>query len=118
MTAEIRGLEAIVRTGAQRLRPVFLTAGVTILALTPMVFGFNVDLVTREIAFGAPVGALWQQLAIAVVSGLLFATVLTLIVTPSLLAIGARLSAWQIRRRGWHASDQLQNATSEGAPAE
>ena len=111
-------LEAIVRTGAQRLRPVFLTAGVTVLALTPMVFGFNVDLVTREITFGAPVGALWQQLAIAVVSGLLFATVLTLIVTPSLLAIGARLTAWQIRRRGWRASDQMQNATSEAAPAE
>jgi multidrug efflux pump len=91
-------MEAIVRTGAQRLRPVLLTAGVTILALSPMVFGVNVDLITREVLIGAPGGALWQQLAIAVASGLAFATVLTLIVTPCLLSIGARASAWRLRR--------------------
>lgn len=92
-------LEAIVRTGAQRLRPVFLTAGVTILALTPMVFGFNIDLITRKITVGAPTGALWQQLSIAVVSGLIFASLLTLIVTPCLLALGARVGLWRDQRR-------------------
>ena len=85
-------MEAIVRTGAQRLRPVFLTATVTILALTPMVFGFNVDLVSREVAIGAPSNAFWQQLAIAVVSGLIVAAPLTLIVTPCLLALGVQVS--------------------------
>jgi multidrug efflux pump len=85
-------MEAIVRTGAQRMRPVFLTAIVTVLALTPMVFGFNVDLISREVAIGAPSTALWQQLAIAVVSGLLFAAPFTLIVTPCLLAIGIKVS--------------------------
>jgi len=85
-------MEAIVRTGAQRLRPVFLTATVTILALTPMVFGFNVDLISREVAIGAPSTALWQQLAIAVVSGLVFAAPFTLIVTPCLLALGVQVS--------------------------
>ncbi|MDA1131704.1 MAG: efflux RND transporter permease subunit [Proteobacteria bacterium] len=112
-------LEAIVRTGAQRLRPVFLTAGVTVLALVPMVFGFNVDLVTREITFGAPVGALWQQLAIAVVSGLIIATALTLLVTPSLLAIGARLAAWRDRRRARRTEHHGQaSAAADPLPAE
>ena len=91
-------IEAIIRTGAQRLRPVFLTAGVTILALTPMVSGFNIDLVTREITVGAPSGVLWKQLSTAVASGLALATVMTLIVTPCLLAIGARSEAFRVRR--------------------
>ena len=70
----------------------FLTATVTILALTPMVFGFNVDLISREVAIGAPSNAFWQQLAIAVVSGLIVAAPFTLIVTPCLLAIGVKVS--------------------------
>ena len=99
-------MEAIVRTGAQRMRPVFLTATVTILALTPMVFGFNVDLISREVAIGAPSTALWQQLAIAVVSGLVLAAPFTLIVTPCLLAIGVKVS--NLRRTG-------QDDTARGA---
>ncbi|EOD78495.1 RND multidrug efflux transporter [Grimontia indica] len=85
-----RGLEkvdAILRTGAQRLRPVLLTTVTTILGLLPMVLEMNVDLVNRGIEFGAPSTQWWSQLATAVAGGLAFSTVLTLVLTPCLLML-------------------------------
>ncbi|WP_417515062.1 efflux RND transporter permease subunit [Minwuia sp.] len=81
--------EAIVRTGAQRLRPVLLTTVTTICGLMPMVFQANIDFFSRTISVGAPSTQWWVQLASAVAFGLSFATLLTLIVTPCLLALGA-----------------------------
>ena len=92
-------LQTIMRTGAQRLRPVLLTSVTTILGLLPMVLGVNIDFITREIAIGAPASQWWTQLATAIVFGLGFATVLTLVVTPSALMARANVSAWWKRRR-------------------
>ena len=47
-------MQAILRTGAQRLRPVLLTTITTILGLLPMVLQLNINFVTREISAGAP----------------------------------------------------------------
>jgi multidrug efflux pump len=55
-----------------------------------MVFGLNIDLVHRHVELGGPSTQWWTQLATAVAGGLAFATVLTLIVTPSLLVLGQR----------------------------
>jgi len=85
--------DAIVRTCAVRLRPVLLTTVTTILGLLPMVFALNIDLVSREISIGAPSTQYWTQLSSSVAGGLAFATVLTLLLTPSLLMIQARISA-------------------------
>ncbi|MDX1443528.1 MAG: efflux RND transporter permease subunit [Gammaproteobacteria bacterium] len=82
-------MEAVLRTGAQRLRPVLLTTVTTILGLLPMVLGINIDLIGRDITIGGPSTQWWIQLASAVAGGLFFATVLTLIVTPSLLMLQA-----------------------------
>lgn len=82
--------EAILRTGAQRLRPVLLTTVTTILGLMPMVLQVNIDFVNREVAVGAPSTQWWVQLSTAVAGGLTFATVLTLVLTPCLLMIRAR----------------------------
>ena len=82
--------EAVLRTCAQRLRPVLLTTVTTILGLMPMVLAVNIDLFTREIAFGAPSTQWWTQLATAIAGGLTFATLLTLVLTPCLLILGAR----------------------------
>ncbi len=83
--------EAILRTGAQRLRPVMLTTITTVLGLMPMVLEMNIDLVNRVMEFGGPSTQWWSQLSIAVAGGLTFATVLTLVLTPCLLALGERV---------------------------
>jgi multidrug efflux pump len=90
-----RGLDAfdaILRTCAIRLRPVLLTTVTTIIGLMPMVFGVNIDLIGREIMVGAPSSQWWTQLASSVAGGLAFATLLTLLLTPSLLMIQANIS--------------------------
>lgn len=80
-------MDAILRTGAQRLRPVMLTTITTILGLLPMVLQVNLDFFNRTAVFGAPSTQWWTQLATAVAGGLAFATVLTLLMTPCLLAL-------------------------------
>ena len=95
--------DAVLRTSAQRLRPVLLTTVTTVLGLMPMVLKINVDLFARQITFGGPSTDWWAQLASAVAGGLAFATLLTLVLTPALLLLGARASSWvaaQRARRG------------------
>jgi len=82
--------EAVLRTCAQRLRPVFLTTATTILGLVPMALSMNIDLFNREVTFGAPSTQWWTQLATSIAGGLTFATILTLVVTPCLLLLGNR----------------------------
>ncbi|PID60274.1 MAG: MFS transporter [Gammaproteobacteria bacterium] len=89
-----RGLapyDAALQTGAMRARPVFLTAITTILGLMPMVLSMNIDLVNREITFGAPSTMWWTQLSSAIAGGLAFTTLLTLFLTPCLLVLGERV---------------------------
>ena len=50
-----------------------------------MVTMTNVDFISREITRGSPDTQWWVQLSTAIVFGLLFATFLTLVVTPSAL---------------------------------
>ena len=80
-------LDAIVKTGAQRLRPVFLTTTTTILGLLPLATNVSIDIINREIVYGGQVSAYWVKLASSIVYGLTFATVLTLIVTPLMLVL-------------------------------
>jgi multidrug efflux pump len=91
--------EAILRTGAQRLRPVLLTTITTILGLMPMVLATNIDFFSRTVLVGAPSTQWWRQLATAIVFGLTFATLLTLVVTPSALMLRENVSAFRARRR-------------------
>ncbi len=91
--------EAILRTGAQRLRPVLLTTITTILGLLPMVLQLNIDFISREISHGAPSTQWWVQLSTAVVFGLAFSTLLTLIMTPSALMLRRQLYKRYIKVR-------------------
>ena len=84
--------EAALRTAALRFRPVVLTAVTTILGLLPMVLAWTVDFAGRDFYIGAPSTDYWIQLSTAVAGGLLFATPLTLLFTPTMLA-------WLDRRR-------------------
>jgi multidrug efflux pump len=89
----VEPLQAVLVTCAQRLRPVMLTTITTILGLLPMVFGVNIDFVSRNVEIGGPSTQWWTQLATAVAGGLAFATLLTLVFTPAMLLLGERLNA-------------------------
>ena len=92
-------LEAITRTAEQRLRPVLLTTITTMAGLAPMMFGLSVDFFGGGYTLNSPSALWWTQLATAVVFGLGIATVLTLVLTPSLLAL--RVWFWAGAYRGW-----------------
>ena len=80
-------IEAIVRTAQDRLRPVLLTTITTMAGLAPMMFGLSLDFVNGGYSIDSPTALWWKQLATAVVFGLGIATVLTLVFTPSMLAL-------------------------------
>ena len=98
--------EAILHTCRERARPVVLTAVTAILGVLPIAFGFNLELVNHETTLGAPSTQWWIALSSAIVFGLAYSTVLTLIVTPSLLTIvtrsnNSKVMAWLARIKGW-----------------
>ncbi|MDG1529876.1 MAG: efflux RND transporter permease subunit [Paracoccaceae bacterium] len=80
-------IEAITRTAEARIRPVLLTTITTMAGLAPMMFGLSFDFLVGGSSIDSPTALWWKQLATAVVFGLGVATVLTLVVTPSMLAI-------------------------------
>lgn len=82
---------AILRTGAERFRPVFLTAFNNVLGLLPMSLGIGIDLLGRELLVGAPSGQWWLDLSRAIVAGMAFSTVLTLVLTPCALLVEDRV---------------------------
>ncbi len=80
-------IEAIVRTAEDRIRPVLLTTITTMAGLAPMMFGLSLDFINGGYSINSPTALWWKQLATAVVFGLGVATILTLVVTPSFLAL-------------------------------
>ena len=85
--------DAVLRTAAQRIRPVLLTTGTTILGLLPMVFEITADFSTGVITHGSATSSWWVLLSSAVVYGLAFSTMLTLVLTPVMLAAPTVISA-------------------------
>ncbi|NIZ14341.1 efflux RND transporter permease subunit [Phaeobacter sp. HF9A] len=87
-------IEAIIRTAEARIRPVLLTTITTMAGLAPMMFGISLDFINGGYSIDSPTALWWKQLATAVVFGLGVATVLTLVVTPSLLAMRVWLGTY------------------------
>lgn len=87
-------IEAIVRTAEVRIRPVLLTSITTMAGLTPMMFGLSLDFIGGGYSIDSPTALWWKQLATAVVFGLGIATMLTLVFTPSMLAIRVWAAAY------------------------
>jgi multidrug efflux pump len=93
--------EAAVRAAAQRFRPVMLTTVVTVVGLLPMMFQVHPNFHNGHIELKAPGSEWWVQLSGAVVWGLSFATLLTLVLTPVLLAAPKVASARFANYWGW-----------------
>ena len=68
-------LKAIIIGGRDRLRPILLTTGTTVLTLVPMALDRS------------EASNLWSPLAITVIGGLMFSTIFTLILVPSIYII-------------------------------
>lgn len=111
--------DAIVYGGATRLRPVLLTAVTTILGLLPMVTGVSFDFHDFSISWVSESTQWWRTMAIVVIFGLMTATVLTLVVVPTLYSLVASLRseagsiARATRRLYWKPFERL---TGQKAP--
>jgi multidrug efflux pump subunit AcrB len=73
---KLKPQDAILESAQRRLRPIFLTTATTIGGLIPLYFG------------GGP---MWEPMAVAIIFGLGFATLLTLGLVPVLYAIFYRV---------------------------
>ena len=93
----VAAYDAIIQTCRERARPVVLTAVTAILGVLPIAFGMNVEFLSREITIGAPATQWWINLSTAIVFGLGFATMLTLIVTPAALMAIEQLRERRLR---------------------
>ncbi|MBW2410715.1 MAG: efflux RND transporter permease subunit, partial [Deltaproteobacteria bacterium] len=79
--------DALMRAGSVRFRPVMLTAITTILGLLPMATGISFDFRKMALDIGGESSQWWGPMAVAVIFGLGFATLLTLIVVPVLCSL-------------------------------
>ena len=80
--------EAVIQGGRDRMRPILMTAGTTVLGLVPLTIG------TTQIGGDGPP---YFPMARAIVGGLTFSTVVTLIVLPSIYVILDDLKIWASR---------------------
>jgi multidrug efflux pump len=95
----VAAYDAIIETCRERARPVVLTAVTAILGVLAIAFGINLDFVNRDVFIGAPSTQWWVHLSSAIVFGLGFATILTLVVTPAALIALSNYSDWRAARR-------------------
>jgi len=102
-------VQSVLRTAAQRLRPVMLTTITTVCGLLPMALQFNVDFPARTVHFGSVTSIWWVQLSTAIISGLSFATLLTLVLTPVWIAAP---TVYGDMYRGWRARRQTGGGTA------
>ena len=110
--------DAAIAAAAQRVRPILLTTGTTILGLIPMMLQMNVNFADGAIDFGGASSEWWVQLATAVVFGLGFSTMIILLATPAWLLAPDRISRWSQRHwRRLRGPASVEAAGSDGTYA-
>lgn len=92
--------EAIIQAGKTRFRPVILTAITTVLGLVPLAIGLNFDFIglytqlAPNFYWGGEQASWWGPMAIAVIAGLSFATMLTLLFVPVMYSLLDDFDDW------------------------
>jgi HAE1 family hydrophobic/amphiphilic exporter-1 len=96
------GVEAYLRAGRERLRPILMTASTTVIGLAPLALG------------GSTVGGLFYfPLARTVMGGLLSSSVLTLLLLPLVTTGVEAVARWA--RRNWRLSGALRPSVPLGS---
>ncbi len=84
--------DAVVIAGKTRFRPVLLGAVSNVVGLVPMALGVSFDFRKFEWQIGTEMDAFWGSMAVAIIFGLSFATVLTLVIVPVLYSLSDSVS--------------------------
>ena len=80
-------IDAVMKTAVQRVRPILLTTITTIAGLIPMATQVNLNFFDQVVTQGGITSTWWVQLSTAIIFGLAFSTILTLLLIPTLLAM-------------------------------
>ena len=126
VTRRVVAINAVMAGCRPDVFPVVLTALSAILGVLPIAFGLGLEIFHHETTINAPSTQWWISLSSAIVFGLSFATLLTLVVTPAMLMVFTRekhrkgeRSWWgRLFRRGKQAKETAPAAAEPGAPAE
>lgn len=81
-------LEAVVQGARERVRPIFMTAGTTVLGMLPMLL-IQAEVAKRRI---------WASLALSTVGGLISSTIFILVVIPIFYYYGQGFRSWGKQR--------------------
>jgi multidrug efflux pump len=98
--------EALVLAGKTRFRPVLLTASTAALGMTTLAVGLNIDFIglytnlQPNLFLGGEQAAWWGSMSVAIMSGILCATVLTLILAPVMYSLVDDAEVWVRRHFG------------------
>jgi multidrug efflux pump len=108
-------VDAAIRTAAQRLRPVSLTTLTTVIGLMPLILGWQANIFTGEFSTkGSSTSEIWAPISYVLACGLGFATILTLIVTPVMLAMPTVImERFKHRRDRWREQKQTRELTAQ-----
>lgn len=89
--------QAIIEAGGIRMTPVLLTASAVILGLIPLAIGLTIDFAgfftdfDPHIVIGGDSAVFWNILAWTIIYGVVFATILTLVIVPCLYYINEKI---------------------------
>ncbi|WP_415712781.1 efflux RND transporter permease subunit [Maridesulfovibrio sp.] len=104
--------EALIEAGLTRFRPVLLTAITTVLGLIPMATGVSFDFLNMRLDMGSETSQWWGPMAVAVIFGLAIATILTLVVVPTLCSLQESWKARAARNKTGELAPQAINQTN------